>query len=161
MKITPVEADWTDSPGITFRQNCLFHRQTKIVLWLSPGLCLLIEILAWQASALREGWWLLPIIGLFLFLLFLLALHQNDTFVTINETGISCRRKTDLLWAYRWEQIGALRKSARLRNPSVEVVPGSEATAKGPIGERKTWFELGRSAKDALEQYCPPEKRHF
>ena len=89
---------------------------------------------------------------LFLFLAVLEFKIQSE-FVTINEDGIICRRNGKPVWKYHWDEIVKLKRSARNRVPSMEIVIDDHANEVVPYDYSLHYFELGRKAREAVEQY--------
>ena len=74
---------------------------------------------------------------------------MNADYVIIDDVGIKCEHKGNVLWAHKWSDIHELRKIALYRNPGCQIVLQSEA---GP--ERmQCFFQLGVSARKALKKY--------
>ena len=74
-------------------------------------------------------------------------------FITIDETGISCRRSSNLLWSYQWEEIAQLKKGQRFLHPSVEVIVFDKQGNKEPFAGADKYFQLSKSAKTAIKKY--------
>lgn len=76
--------------------------------------------------------------------------------IEVNEQGITCRKKQNILWTYQWVEIKALRIGSQFRNPSIEFeFVTTDRKEQRQIEEAKPCFQYGRSAKKALNQYCP------
>lgn len=138
---------------MTFRKNAIeFHQRYTY--------CLILIILNIS---------LIPTLGLVLSILFaapflglaLMSSKIESEFITINENGISCTNTEKKLWEYQWEEIAELRKSSRFRSPSVEVIIYSRNREPEDYALPNQYFQLSKSAKEALSCYAPSEKLHY
>ena len=76
-----------------------------------------------------------------------------NEFITIDETGISCRRADKILWSYHWDEIAQLKKGQRFLHPSVEVIVFDKQGNKEPFAGADKYFQLSKSAKTAIKKY--------
>ena len=74
--------------------------------------------------------------------------------IFIDAEGIACRKGKMLLWQFKWLEIAELRLGNRFRNSSVEIVVKTEYI-KQSTETINTYFQLGLSAKKAINEYCP------
>ena len=77
-------------------------------------------------------------------------------YITINEDGIECHKSGTLLWAFKWNEIAELRKSSRFLLPSIEVITYSKLGEPEPFGTYDHYFQLGKEARKAVNQYYKP-----
>lgn len=136
---------------MTFRKNSLLFYQRTVFF--------VIFILLFLA--------MIPFSGLGLSLLcafpFVVLVLVNPLFekeyITINEDGIKCQEAGKQLWAFRWNEIAELRKSSRFLLPSMEVIPYSKSGEPEPFGTYDHYFQLGKEAKKAVNQYYKPKEK--
>lgn len=136
---------------MTFRKNALLFYQSTI--------CYIVFLLLCAA--------LIPAVGLFLSVLcslpFVVLLSINpklhNEFITIDETGISCKRAKAQSWEYSWDNIAFLKTSSRFLMPSIEVIPYDQFGKPELFSLPNHYFQLSRSAKKAMRQYPPFQKR--
>lgn len=108
---------------------------------------------------------LMPLMGtalsIFCIILCLIDLWLNTkmehAFITIDETGIRCHQSGKEIWAHGWSDIAVLRKSSRLRRPSIEVITYDKYGKPEPFALPGHYFQLCKAAKGALRQYYIPK----
>lgn len=130
---------------MTFRKNSLLFYQRTVFF--------VISILLFLA--------MIPFAGIGLSLLcafpFVVLLLVNPLFekeyITINEDGIKCQESGTQLWAFKWNEIAELRRSSRFLLPSIEVITYSKSGEPEPFGTCDHYFQLGKEAKKAVNQY--------
>ena len=134
---------------MTFRQDCLTYCETQVIFC---ALLLLFIIAALVANMPFLLW------GAVLFLLSLLIHRKLEkNYITIDETGVVCCRKSEKLWGYQWEEIDELRTSSYLRHKAVIVIAKVDNNPRVPQ-QAMHHFQLGKDARKAIERYAPSSK---
>ncbi len=130
---------------MVFRKNLLLYYEINIystaVLILCIGLISVIGVAVFLLCAM-------PFIALLL-----VSSKLYDEFIVINEMGLSCYKSKELLWAYEWQEIAALKRSNRFRLPSVEVIRYDANGKIAPFAMPDEYFQLSSAAKKAIKQY--------
>lgn len=111
---------------------------------------------------------LIPVLGLGLSFFYaipfiLLALVNprfHNEFITIDESGISCNQAQKQIWAYTWNNIAFLKKSSRFLMPAIEVITYDKFGKPELFSLPNHYFQLGRTAKKAIRQYCELNKSY-
>ena len=83
------------------------------------------------------------------------ALRDFDDQITIDASGICCRKRGAKLWSYSWGQIKALKKCTIRHHPALALVLDEEAE-KTLADRTSVSFQLCEEAKEALKQYYFP-----
>ena len=100
-----------------------------------------------------------PILAILLYSLllsFFCHKSMSSSHIEVNDEHILCRKKQNVLWEYKWDEIKAVRIGNRFRNPSVEFeFATTDRKEQRLIEEAKPYLQYGRSAKKAISQYCP------
>lgn len=132
---------------MTFRRDTLLFYQHGII-------CAAMAVLSLS---------LIPPLGLELSLLCALVFivlavlnpRIHNEFITINEQGILCHRAGEQLWAYKWDEIVALKRSSRFRLPSVDVIVYNKYGEAECFSHSDCYFQLGKLSKKAIDKYYP------
>ena len=155
---------------MTFRKDSLLYYECKIANIVLAILCLAIIPLYSSGTVSAQGseHLLLWGISVFSFLVFVVLTWANpklhNEFVTIDEVGISCQKAGKQIWAYKWDEILALKKSSRYNWPSMEIVVPSPSiiwdTCRDIEHARCSgdYFQLCKTAKQALEKFYKPKE---
>lgn len=123
-------------------------RKNGIMFW-EHQILYLVFCIASAVMALVMKWHVLLLPAALFAALALFNPIMNADFIIIDDAGIKCERKGNVLWAHKWSDIHELRKIALYRNPGCQIVLQSEA---GP--ERtQCCFQLGVSVRKALKKY--------
>lgn len=130
---------------MTFRKNSLLLYQRTVFY----VIFVLLSLVLIPFSGLG-----LSLLCAFPFVVLVLVTPLLDKeFITINEDGIVCQKSGTLLWTFKWNEIAELRKSSRFLLPSIEVIPYSKSGEPEPFGTYDHYFQLGKDARKALNQY--------
>ncbi len=89
-------------------------------------------------------------------LAFLLALWHCKTpheLITVNEAGISCSLKSEILWSCPWEGIEEIRKVTQHNRRAAYILPMTEEKGLEKTYYPNHYMVLGRKAKEALRKY--------
>lgn len=123
-------------------------RKNGIMFWEHQIIYLLISVGSAALALVMK--WTVPLLPAALFgVLAALNPIMNADFIIVDDTGIACERKRNVLWAYNWSDIHELRRITLYGNPGCQIVLRCEA---GP--ERTQFcFQLGVSARKALKKY--------
>ncbi|MGM9603125.1 MAG: hypothetical protein ACI3W5_16255 [Faecousia sp.] len=133
---------------MTFRKNSLLFYQRTVFC----GLFVLLFLV------------LIPLYGLglsllcafpFVVLVLVSPLLEKEC-ITINEDGIKCHKLGTQLWAFKWNEIAGLRRSSRFLLSSIEVITYSKSGKPEPFGTYDHYFQLGKKARKAVNQYYKP-----
>lgn len=139
---------------MTFRKDKALYLETTFVSVSFVLLCIICAILYTVHFSLPEM--SIPLL-LFGVLPPSLLLHDNKNSlpeqITIDETGILCKKEDTILWKYTWEQIAELRRGSRFRHAAIELILWDKATGKPAATGVDTYFLLGKEAKIALSKY--------
>lgn len=131
-----------------FRKDSLLFYQSEIFYIVIVILCLtLIPILGIEISLL----YMFPFI-----VLILVNPKLHNEFITIDDTGISCQKSGNQLWAYGWDCIAELKRSSRFLMPSIEVVAYNKYGESERFALPNQYFQLGRTAREAIKRYYKP-----
>ncbi len=130
---------------MTFRQHTFLYYETLIYCSTMLVLCLA----------------LIPVIGtgfaLLVALPFAAVLIVNprlyDSWIIMDESGITCRKGDKTIWSHEWHNIATLKRSNRFRFPSVEVILYDAKGQQAPFALPDHYFQLSKKAKQAIEQY--------
>ena len=134
-----------------FRKNSIMFMEYIVMCCLTAIVCIaLIPI---------DLYGVLPYVSLVMILFLTLAPAFYDEYITIDNEGIACTRRKELMWEYRWDDVLYLRKSLRYRAPSIEIVTEDHSDAPITYDYSKHYFQLGRTAKKALRQCCVPNNK--
>ncbi len=79
-----------------------------------------------------------------------------NEFISIDNSGISCEKAGNVLWAYEWNQVVGLRKCSRFFQPAIRLVL-DERGEKRLHDPMMICFQLSKRAKQALTRYLPKE----
>ena len=138
---------------MTFRQNEAFIKQYVFFAMLMTSVTL--------STALSLGTNLWPSVVC----CFVTALHctytcRTEPMVTVDERGIRCTTKDEVLWDLPWNQIAEVHKTTRYRSRAVQLIPIEEPKQDlhTPQAHPFLGFQMSRSAKIALKTYCPGMK---
>ena len=138
---------------MTFRQNEAFVKQYIFFAMLMTAVTL--------STALSVGTnlWLSVVCCV------VTALHcaytcRTEPLVTVDEQGVRCAAKDDVLWDLPWGQIAEVRQISRLRSTAVQLIPTVEPQwdLQKPQTRPFLGFQLSKTAKIALKTYCPGMK---
>ena len=77
----------------------------------------------------------------------------HNEYVTVDNKGIRCTKKGNVMWEYAWDEIIKLKRSSRYRLPSVEIVIDDHANEIAPFDHSVHYFQLGKTARKAIAQY--------
>ena len=94
----------------------------------------------------------------FVVLLELMSRAVCNEYITINEDGIMCRKKGELLWCYKWDNIAMLKKSNRFRQPSIEIITNDKMQNTKIRSPKEPYFQLSKQAKNAIQQFYKIDK---
>ena len=130
---------------MTFRKDEPFYWEVLTCFLVMALLCLILGFVV-------KIWVLFIGIPLFL-LLTLWHCKTAHEMITVNEEGISCSLKGEILWTCPWKEIHKIRKSTRYNRPAAYIIPISDEK-----GLEKTYYPnyyilLGKKAKEALRKY--------
>lgn len=130
---------------MTFRKDEPFYREVLICFLVMALLCLIL--------GLATKVWIL-FIGIPPFLL--LTLWHCKTaheLITVNEEGISCSLKGELLWHCPWDGIREIRKITHHNRPAAYIIPLSDEKGLEKTYYPNYYIVLGKKAKTALRKY--------
>ena len=130
---------------MTFRKDEPFYWEVLTCFLVMALLCLILGFVA-------KSWVLFIGIPPFL-LLTLWHCKTAHELVTVNEEGISCFLKGEILWACPWDGIREIRKITQYNRPAAYIIPISDEK-----GLEKTYYPnyyilLGKKARAALRKY--------
>lgn len=101
-----------------------------------------------------------PVALLFLFFALFFSLiavfnfkNFHNDYITINEIGVSCYKKDEILWEYKWCEIAKFKKINLLRWPAVAVIIYNEFGEPDQFALEGHSFQLCRTAQKALNMY--------
>ena len=135
---------------MTFRKNALLLIDCRITCAVFIVLSLITTLLTGLEIALM----CLP----FVVLLELMSRGVCNEYITINEDGIMCRKKGELLWCYKWDNIAMLKKSNRFRQPSIEIITNDKMQNTKIRSPKEPYFQLSKQAKNAIQQFYKIDK---
>ena len=147
---------------MTFPKCELTYREMKIA-----SIFLFISFWLIYLATIPTHRFAMPYFALFLMgpLASILVFFISETFrkelITIDENGIVCKRKDELLWSYDWDSIAWLKRGAYYRMPSVAVVTYDKFGVPGQYGIYGHCFQLSKAAKEALKKYYDAEKIRY
>ena len=130
---------------MTFRRDDLLFREQIITNCIMFVLCVALIPLD------RLG--VFPYISLLFILLIASTPFVHNEFITIDAFGAVCKKRGEVLWSYRWEDIVRLKKSSRYRMSSVEIVTEIVSNEGTPYEYSEHYFQLGRKARKAIKMY--------
>lgn len=131
---------------MTFRKNALLFYQTELCYGMfAIGSLALIPALGLAFSLTHTV--------LFIVLVLVNPKLHNE-FITINETGISCKKIDREIWAYSWDSVSELRKSARFLLPSMDIIVYNHLGTPEQYARPNHYFQLGKAAKLAINRYA-------
>ncbi len=82
-----------------------------------------------------------------------LVSHSAD--VIMDNDGIRCINRDNLLWGFKWPEIEELKYSCAYRAKAVCVISkDNTANFKDQMGPTDAYFQLGNTAKKAMAYYC-------
>lgn len=131
---------------MTFRKDPFLFYESIVCF----SILILLFLLAIPIVGPKISW---PIIILYVIFIIVNPKLFNE-WITIDETGIACKKSETQLWGYSWEEIAILKKSCRYNWPSIEVILYDKSGEEEPYGTHDHYFQLGKTAKKALKQYC-------
>ena len=88
---------------------------------------------------------ILPFFALCFILLAALMPVVHNEYITVDNRGIRCTKKGNIMWEHTWENIAELKRVFRGGRKSVEII-----TNNGSSGH---YFQLGRAARKAISLY--------
>lgn len=139
-------------------------RISYIQIKISIGIIFLIGfILAVVAGVKQETkvmFFLVASFGLAMLLL-LYGLRNFDEYVTVDEKGITCEKKGEILWQYAWFEIAYLLIGAENRSPGVHIILKVDCQDKRFYPQPKGSFQLTKASREALNSYCRKEKDKY
>lgn len=125
-----------------FRKHSILLAEYEFYTFMLTILCVYInEILRFSG--------LLVIACLVLMAIYPLLFNE---YITISEAGVCCIKRKETIWSFSWDEISELRKSRRFRHSSIEILPSDIPDQKNGLHEY--YFQLGSTAKSALQKYC-------
>lgn len=131
---------------------CMIFRKHSL-LFLEHKIAYITMVTLFISTITTTGLWILALFALpFIVLIFVNPSIHNE-FITINENGIVCQKAGARVWVYNWEDIAELRKSSHFRMPSIEIIPYNKQGEPEQFSLPGHYFQLGRIAKKAIEQY--------
>ena len=135
---------------MTFRQNEAFIKQYVFFAMLMTAVTLS------TALSLETNLWPSVVCCV------VTALHcaytcRTEPMVTVDERGIRCTTKDEVLWDLPWDQIAEVRKTSHLSSAAVQLIPTIEPKQdlQKPQSRPFLGFQLSKTAKQALNTYCP------
>ena len=134
---------------MTFRKNTTNFYQSEFIYIFTVLLSLVLIFI----PAFNEIQIIFIVSACLFALLAVINPKLHNEFITIDETGISCRRSSNLLWSYQWDEIAQLKKGQRFLHPSVEVIVFDKQGNKEPFAGADKYFQLSKSAKTAIKKY--------
>ena len=128
-----------------FRKDCLLFCQSLTSFSILLALCFaLIPFFGIKVTA---------ILSTAIVVIAIVDLIHNNEYITVNEVGITCSKAGKQMWAYEWNTIAKLQRSSRYLLPSMEIFISSSEGEKGQSICTGNYFQLGRTAKKALDKY--------
>lgn len=134
---------------MTFRKNATNFYQSEFIYIFTVLLSLVLIFI----PAFNEIQIIFIVSACLFALLAVINPKLYNEFITIDETGISCRRADKILWSYHWDEIAQLKKGQRFLHPSVEVIVFDKQGNKEPFAGADKYFQLSKSAKTAIKKY--------
>ena len=137
---------------MTFRQKGIlfWEGQFSLLIFMITSVILMVYLRQVQPALL--------IVSMIVLAVFVAQFCLKKEYVTVNADGIACRKGEKLLWFYAWADMKELRIGNRFRNPSVEIIPKNDDGKT--VYERQHYFQLGFTAKKALQKYGTIQLNH-
>lgn len=134
---------------MTFRKNATNFYQSEFIYIFTVLLSLVLIFI----PAFNEIQIIFIVSACLFALLTVINPKLHNEFITIDETGISCRCADKFLWSYQWKEVAQLKKGQCFLRPSVEVIVFDKQGNKDPFAGADKYFQLSKSAKTAIKKY--------
>jgi len=89
------------------------------------------------------------------------TIKKDWSFITIDEYGIACTNKNGVVWKHLWNEISGFKKFTLYRNRGLCVLLYDKDGKPELFGAYDHDFQLCKSAKKALTEFCPKTKRGY
>ena len=135
---------------MTFRQNASFVNQYA-------GCVLMMVVSSAAASAATKTALWYALVCCIVTVLSFVHTWRTEPRITMDDRGVRCFTKTEVLWYFPWSEIAEIRQVTHLRSRAIQLVPieARKQELEAPNGHRDLCIQLSRAAKQALERYCP------
>ena len=135
---------------MTFRQNESFVKQ-----YAGCVLMMLVSSVAASAATKTALWSALMCCAVTA--LYFVHTWRTEPMITMDDRGIRCFTKNDVLWDFQWFEIAEIRQVTHMHSRAIQLVPieARKRELERPNGHRDLCIQLTKTSKRALDTYCP------
>lgn len=138
---------------MTFRKNRFFFIECSVCAVIFTMLSLIMMFISLDKGKQSVFLWLI-FAAFWTFITICSFKWLNNEYITIDENGISCKRKSKLLWSFKWDEIAKLQKSRELGNPGIAIITyNKKGESEYSFENGGHSFQLCKMAKQALQFY--------
>lgn len=138
---------------MTFRRNYRTRIEGRIIVAVMILMCLgllLFSLYKGEAEILL----FLILMSIASILTIIIGYSCFNDYITIDENGISCKRKSELIWSFKWDEIAQIKKCNVNRHRGVALITYNKRGEPECSFENGGHdFELCKKAKQALQNY--------